>query len=153
MADVTSNTVTTPSSPEGSFLGGKGRLVLVGVVLVLAIVYLIYAAFPGNTSYYFTVDELSSFDGVIDGRTIRVKGKLVPDSFAREEGTTSATFQLTAGGQVLPAIYNGVVPDLFFNSHSDIIIQGSYNGLETFDVETVSVLCPTKYEPLVESDV
>ena len=131
-------------------LGGRGRLFLIGVVLLLAVAYLIYAAFPGSTSYYFTVDELEANSEEVDGKTVRVKGKLVPESFAREDGGTMATFTLHAGEEMLPASYDGVVPDLFFNEHSEIILQGSYLEGQPFHAETVSVLCPSKYQALEE---
>jgi cytochrome c-type biogenesis protein CcmE len=143
----------TPNSttPGRSFLSGRGRLVVLGVVIALAVSYLGYAAFSGSTSYYLTVDELEAFDGEKEGRSFRVKGKLEPESFAREEGGNRAAFTLTAGGAELPAMYVGVVPDLFFNPHSDIILQGRYNPHGTFEAETVSVLCPTKYQALEEA--
>ena len=150
----------TQESPEGvgditqhsrPLLGGKGRLILIGIVLALAVVYLVYAAFPGSTSYYFTVDELAVFDGEVEGRNFRVKGALVPESFVREEGGTKASFALTAGGELLPATYDGVVPDLFFNSNSEIILHGQYGDHGAFHAETISVLCPTKYEALEEA--
>ena len=133
-------------------LGGRGRLFLIGVVLLLAVAYLIYAAFPGSTSYYFTVDELEANSEEVDGKTVRVKGKLVPESFAREDGGTMATFTLHAGEEMLPASYDGVVPDLFFNEHSEIILQGSYLEGQPFHAETVSVLCPSKYQALEEME-
>ena len=150
MAQDTSGALTDASLPRRSFLSGRGRLFLVGIVLLLALAYLIYAAFPGSTSYYFTVDELAAFDGEVEGRTFRVKGALVPDTFVREEGGTMAAFALTAGDQTIPATYDGVVPDLFFNTHSEIILQGTFGVSETFNADTVSVLCPTKYQALEE---
>ena len=77
---------------------------------------------------------------------------LVPDSFIREEGGTLAIFTLTAGDESMPATYDGVVPDLFFNSHSEIILQGQFAGHGgVFEADTVSVLCPTKYQALDET--
>jgi len=125
--------------------------VVLAVVIALAVSYLGYAAFSGSTSYYLTVDELHAFEGEKDGRSFRVKGKLEPDTFVREDGGTRAVFTLTAGGAELPATYVGVVPDLFFNPHSDIILQGRYNPHGAFEAETVSVLCPTKYQALEEA--
>lgn len=152
MNDGTFEMMDDLTTSRRQFMGGRGRLVLVGVVLALAVAYLIYAAFPGSTSYYFTVDELAAFDGRLDGRTFRVKGALVPDSFIRDEGSTLANFTITAGEQVLPATYNGVVPDLFFNANSEIIIQGRFADPDgVFKVDTVSVLCPTKYEALEDT--
>ena len=152
MTDDTFEMMGDLPTSRRQFMGGRCRLVLVGVVLALAVAYLIYAAFPGSTSYYFTVDELAAFDGRFDGGTFRVKGALVPDSFIREEGSTLANFTLTAGKQDLPATYNGVVPDLFFNADSEIIIQGRFADPDgVFEVDTVSVLCPTKYQALEDT--
>ena len=151
MTQATPEILSDLSTPRREFLGGRGRLLLVGVVLALALAYLIYAAFPGSTSYYFTVDELAAFDGGVEGRTFRVKGALIPDSFVREEGSTRAIFTLTAGDKDLPATYDGVVPDLFFNSHSEIILQGQFANHGVFEADTVSVLCPTKYQALDET--
>lgn len=150
MAKDTSGTLIDASLPRRSFLSGGGRLFLVGIVLLLAVAYLIFAAFPGSTSYYFTVDELAAFEGEVEGRTFRVKGALVPDTFVREEGGIMISFLLAAGGETIPATYDGVVPDLFFNTHSEIILQGTFGGRETFQADTVSVLCPTKYQALEE---
>lgn len=150
MAKDTSGTLIDASLPRRSFLSGGGRLFLVGIVLLLAVAYLIFAAFPGSTSYYFTVDELAAFEGEVEGKTFRVKGALVPDTFVREEGGIMTSFVLAAGGETIPATYDGVVPDLFFNTHSEIILQGTFGGRETFQADTVSVLCPTKYQALEE---
>ena len=141
-----------PASEQRPF-GGKGRLILVGLVLALAIAYLIYAAFPGSTSYYFTVEEMAAFEGELAERSFRVKGSLVPDSFQREAETTKASFALASGSETMQASYDGVVPDLFFNEHSDIILLGSYEDGEVFHAVTVSVLCPTKYQALEEASV
>ena len=150
MGQGTPETLSDLPTPRRPLLGGCGRLLLVGIVLALAVAYLVYAAFPGSTSYYFTVDELAAFDGEVEGRSFRVKGALIPESFAREEGGTMATFALTSGGEHLPATYDGVVPDLFFNSHSEIILHGRYAGHGAFQAHTISVLCPTKYQALEE---
>ena len=121
------------------------------MVLAFAIAYLVYAAFPGSTSYYFTVDELAAFDGDLSERRFRVKGSLVTDSFNRQTETTTALFTLASGEDTLLASYTGVVPDLFFNDHSEIILMGAYKEDGIFHAETVSVLCPTKYEALEDA--
>ena len=38
-----------------------------------------------------------------------------------------------------------VVPDLFFNQHSEIILEGSYGDDGVFYSESVIVKCPSKY--------
>ena len=128
----------------------KIRLLVVGVVMVLALGYLVYAAFPGNTRYYLTVDEFWASNVNQDGRSVRVVGKLVPDSFQRETGTTMANFQVSNKGQILDASYEGVFPDLFFNPHSDIVMEGKYGEEDTFHVDLVIVKCPSKYQAVAQ---
>ena len=131
-------------------LESKSRFFLIGFVLLLGIGYLVSAAFPGNTSYYFTVGELDEFSGEKTGRSFRVKGELVAQSFIRQDLATTAEFTLFEDDHTLNATYSGVVPDLFFDEHSEIILHGVYGPDEVFRAETVSVLCPSNYEGLDE---
>ena len=73
-------------------------------------------------------------------------GKLVPDSFQRVDGTTLATFSVADQGEALPSVYDGVLPDLFFNPHSDIVLEGSFGDGGVFHTATVIVKCPSKYQ-------
>ena len=140
------------AAESGGLINNKTRLIVVGVVLVLALGYLIYAAFPGNTLYYRTVGEFYADESNMDGRSLRVVGKLVPDSFERVEGTTLAKFSVADEGRTLPSTYDGVLPDLFFNPHSDIVLEGSYGESGVFHTDTVIVKCPSKYEALAEGE-
>ena len=133
----------------------RNRLIILGVVVAAAVGYMIYAAFPGNALYFLTVSEFIGGEEYQDGRMLRVSGKLVPDSFQREEGSTLARFQLvdkedsTSEDAMLQASYVGVMPDLFFNPHSEIILEGSY-GVESkiFEADSILVKCPSKYQSL-----
>lgn len=139
-----------PPTASGGF-SNKTRLIIVVSVLLLALGYLVYAAFPGNTMYYLTVEEFVSDEQNQDGRSIRVVGKLMPDSFQRVSGTTEANFILTEDGEVMKATYNGVLPDLFFNPHSDIVLEGSYGEEGVFHTDAVIVKCPSKYQALADA--
>lgn len=146
---------TQSNLPPGSrIFNNRTRLFLVGVVLALALGYLIYAAFPGNTLYYLTVDEFVADEQSKDGRSVRVVGKLVPDSFERVSlngrPTTQANFILTENDHVMNATYIGTIPDLFFNPHSDVVLEGSYGADDMFHADTVIVKCPSKYQALTE---
>ena len=131
----------------------RNRLIILGVVVALAVGYMIYAAFPGNALYFLTVSEFMGGEEFQDGQVLRVSGKLVPESFQREEGGTLARFQLVdneeAGGDaMLQASYVGVMPDLFFNPHSEIILEGSYTPNHIFETDSILVKCPSKYQSL-----
>jgi cytochrome c-type biogenesis protein CcmE len=150
MIEGQSGTPPGPHPASSWIFNNKARLALIGAVLALALGYLIYAAFPGNTLYYMTVDEFVADKGNVDGRSVRVVGKLAPDSFQRVPDTTQANFVLAGQGETLEATYFGVLPDLFFNPHSDIIAEGSYNANGVFHTDTVIVKCPSKYQALTE---
>ena len=87
-------------SPRGP-LGGRGKLIIAVGLLVVALGYLGYTAFQGATVFYLTVGEL--LDGEADvGETIRVNGKLVPDSFKRDTEGTIARFSLSRRSAASP---------------------------------------------------
>ena len=130
------------------------RFFILGTVVVLAVGYMVYAAFPGNALYFLTVSEFMSGEEYQDGRTLRVSGQLVEGSFQRQESSTLSHFQIIdkegGSGELLDAAYVGVVPDLFFNPHSEIILQGRYGSDEMFQADSILVKCPSKYQALKE---
>lgn len=132
------------------------RFIILGVVVALAVGYMIYAAFPGNTQYFLTVGEFMNGQEYQDGQVLRVSGKLVQDSFLREDGSTMSHFQLTdsEGASAVPmnASYVGVMPDLFFNPHSEIILEGRYTTDQVFETDNILVKCPSKYQALEEEE-
>ncbi|PKB77944.1 MAG: hypothetical protein BZY88_20325 [SAR202 cluster bacterium Io17-Chloro-G9] len=135
--------------------GHRTRFAILGLVVALSVGYMVYAAFPGNALYFLTVSEFMDKDDVQDGRTVRVAGKLVDGSFLREDSSTLASFRLNdkdggSPGEQLAASYNGVLPDLFFNPHSEVILEGSYGPGQVFLVDSVLVKCPSKYQSLEE---
>ena len=131
----------------------KTRFVIVIAVVVLALGYMVYAAFPGNALFFMTVSEFMDKEEAQDGRIVRVSGKLVEGSFQRVSNTTLSRFRLIdkdAGTTAvnLSATYTGVLPDLFFNPHTEIILQGSYGPGRVFEADTILVKCPSKYRSL-----
>ena len=135
-------------SPRG-LLSGRGKLIIAVGLLAVALGYLAFTAFQSATVFYLTVGEL--LDGEADvGETIRVNGKLVQDSFQRDTEGTIARFSLTDGQQLLPAVHDGILPELFFNEHSEIVLQGHYAEDGVFQSQMVIVKCPSKYVALAE---
>ena len=146
-ADVTNDT------PEGR--SNRVRFIVLGLVVALALGYMIYAAFPGNALYFLTVSEFNEKTDVHDGRMVRVSGQLIEGTFERPGNSTLTSFQLTdkdgaATHSVLDARYVGVLPDLFFNPHSEIILEGSYGSDQVFEADSILVKCPSKYRDLEE---
>ena len=129
----------------GPLFSHRGKLLVVLIVLVGAFGYLAVMAFQSATVYYYTVGELQDLGVTSDGKMVRVSGKLVEDSFERKDLSTLAHFSLTDGSETLKASHDGILPDLFFNEHSEIILEGSYGPNGLFQSRNVIVKCPSKY--------
>ena len=143
---------TEPLIPEeGSLVFNRSKIFIAFVVLIGALGYLGFTAFQSATVYYYTVDEIIQAGPTPDGKIVRVSGKLVPSSYIREEGSTLAQFDLTDGTLNMQAVHNGVLPSLFFNEHSDIILEGAYTPGGLFESQNVIVKCPSKYVAADES--
>ena len=141
-----------PVVSEGGILSSnRGKLLIALVVLIGAFGYLAYMAFESATVYYYTVGELRELGPTPEGRMVRVNGKLVEDSFERIDTSTLARFSLTDGADTLSAAHDGILPNLFFNEHSEIILEGSYGQDGVFQSHNVIVKCPSKYVAAEES--
>lgn len=136
---------TEKNSQEQSLFSRRVRIASCGLVLVLALGYFGFMALQSATVYYYTVDELKELGQTADGDMVRVSGKLIEGSFRRDPDSTVARFKLTDGGTALAAIHDGVLPELFFNEHSEIILEGIYNNEGVFHSHNVIVKCPSKY--------
>ncbi len=138
-----------PRSPGSASVLTRGRkLMVLGAIVLAAFGYFSYTAFQSAQSFYLTVDELVEL-GPSATQSVQVKGKLVEDSFAREGGTsTLAHFLLHENGVQVDATYDGVLPDLFFNPHSEIVLGGTYSDGGLFVADRVYVKCPSKYQAL-----
>lgn len=135
---------------EAPARSNRTRFIILSAVVVLALGYMIYAAFPGNALYFLTVSEFNDNSEVQDGRLLRVSGKLVEGTFGREGNSIDSQFQITDSDADIPietlkASYTGVLPDLFFNPHSELILEGSYGVNQVFHADSILVKCPSKY--------
>ncbi len=144
-----------PLDDDAPGRSNRTRFLVLSAVVVLALGYMIYAAFPGNALYFLTVSEFKTNTEAQDGRVLRVSGKLVEGTFGRQDDSIDSQFQIRdkeGDNQniVLQASYTGVLPDLFFNPHSELILEGSYGANEVFHAENILVKCPSKYRDLEE---
>ena len=140
---------TELEGPQG-FFAGQRKLYIAVAMLALAVGFFAFSAFQEATVYYLTVGEVTRSDIEV-GKTMRVSGKLLPDSFQREGEGVLAHFTLTEGDYTLNADYNGIVPELFFNEHTEIVLEGYFDGDRVFQSNTVIVKCPSKYQAEAET--
>lgn len=144
----TRHSAPAPAAGIASALTRRRKLLIAGAVLLAAFAYFGYTAFNAATSFYLTVDELVASDPG-PAQQVQVKGRLVEGSFVRESTeNTIAAFLLEENGVQLSATYDGVLPDLFFNPHSEIVLGGVYDPGGVFAADRVYVKCPSKYQSL-----
>ena len=151
MLDPKEQSQRTAGSGISALLAGRRKLVIGVILVVIALGYFTYDAMESAAVYYLTVGEALEQWSANEGETFRVNGKLLPDTYQREQGSTVAHFSITDGQQNMQATYDGVVSDLFFNDHSEIILEGQFSPDGVFKTDAVLVKCPSKYIPVEET--
>jgi len=140
-----SNRVIYEDNATALLTAHRVKILIASAVLLAAVSYFALQAFQSATAYYLTVSELVERGVTVEGQSIRVNGKLVEGSFERHANSTLAIFSITDGVHTIVAQHEGVVPDLFFNDHSELILQGTYDPEGLFHSHSVIVKCPSKY--------
>jgi len=126
------------------------RKYFIFIALVVAVLsYFTYDAMKGAAVYYLTVTEAVGQSSDQD-TVIRVNGKLVQASFVRGADRIESHFDVTDDISIMTAHFSGVLPDLFFNPHSEIILEGSIGADQVFQADNILVKCPSKYRSLEE---
>lgn len=151
--DTESDEIAYPSYEEyrTNEIAHKSKFLVAVAAFLIVITYLGFTAFQSASSYYLTVGEVLEKGDTIYDKSLRVNGKLVHDSFQRESLGATMHFAITDGQAEIDVAYGGLVPDLFFNEHSEIMIEGEYSREGVFETDTIIVKCPSKYEALEES--
>jgi len=124
----------------------KRKFIIGGLVLFLAIGYLMYMGINSSASYYYTVSELMSQSSIPQTQVIRVNGKVLAGSVEQRSSDLSLNFTVTEGGKNLPVVYSGVVPDTF-RPDGDIVVEGTLGAGGIFQAKTLMPKCPSKYKP------
>jgi cytochrome c-type biogenesis protein CcmE len=123
----------------------KIKFILGGVLIALAIGYLIYTGIQSNAAYFFTVDELYARGATIENRTVRVAGKVDAATITFDNRDLILAFDVVGeNGQRMHAIFNGPKPDQM-REGADAILEGKYNG-QYFETQSLLLKCPSRYE-------
>ena len=128
---------------------GIFRLISLISLVLLVSVFALYTTFNGNSMYYLTIDEFHEKynQGMIkNGQIIKVVGNLVPGSFVRNDLSLEAKFTLKSSTEnKMNALFVGPIPDSFFTTLNEIVLQGKLGSNGIFLVDDVTVKCPSKF--------
>lgn len=125
----------------------KRKFIIAGAVIFLAIGYLGLTGYQNAKAFDYKVSEFMQQGEPIRSQTIRVSGQITPGSIQQTAGDMTLRFTVSEGGQTLPVVYRGDVPDTF-KPGGEIVIVGKLNAASgVFEAKTLMPKCPTRYVP------
>jgi len=157
--------------------GGRIKFIVGGLLIVVAIAYLIISSTKANAQYFFTIDELISRGKSMVGQNVRISGAVIGDSIQYNPQALSLNFtianvpadnkQIEAQGGLaavlhdavtdpsrtrMQVVYLGPKPDLL-RDEAQAIMTGHIGENNIFYADELLLKCPTKYEEAVPSQV
>ncbi|WP_322507325.1 cytochrome c maturation protein CcmE [Anaerolinea sp.] len=148
----------------------KWKFIVGGLLIIVAVVYLIVSSATANAQYFMTVEEVQQRGASVVGRELRVSGAVIGESIQYDPQTLRLEFVVahTPGSQKevdaqggmaavlhaavldpnrprLKVVYHGVKPDLLTNE-AQAIMTGRLGEDGVFYAEELLLKCPTRYE-------
>lgn len=105
----------------------RRRVRLVGLVVVLAIGFLLYKTLTSAVTYFKTVDEALSARSTLGGSTFQLEGLVVADSITRPNATT-VDFTIAGSNGHEIAITNSGEPPELFQANIPVVLVGHFVG-------------------------
>jgi len=158
-----------------SRMGGRMKFIIGGLLIIIAIVYLIISSTKANAQYFYTVDELKSRGQSVIGQNVRISGAVVGDSIQYDPQSLALSFtianvpadnkQIEAQGGLakvlhdavtdsgrtrMQTVYMGPKPDLL-RDEAQAIMTGHIGDDGVFYADELLLKCPTKYEEALPS--
>lgn len=121
------------------------KIVVGGVVILLAVAYLVMAALPSGTAYYLTVSELSEMGARAQTEQTRISGNVVQGTIVQSAESQDVRFQVEDGSGRLTVVYSGVLSDIF-GDHVQVVVEGKQGLDGVYYAEKVFAKCPSRFE-------
>lgn len=140
-----SSTVRPTVQIAGQAANKKIKFIIGGVIIALAIAYLIYTGVQSSAAYFLTVDELYQKGVAVENQTVRVSGKVDATTIEFNNRDLLLTFDvMSETGQRMHVVFNGPKPDQM-REGAEAIIEGKYDG-QAFTAQSLLLKCPSRYE-------
>ena len=121
------------------------KIIIGGIVILLAVAYLVVAALPSGTSYYLTVSELADMGERAQTQQTRVSGNVVPGTIVRSADSQDIRFQIEDESGRLTVVFSDVVPDIF-GDHTQVVVEGTLGEDGIYSAEILLAKCPSRFE-------
>lgn len=123
----------------------KIKFIVGGVLIALAVAYLIITGIQSTAAYFLTVDELYAKGESLENRTVRVAGLVDAATIDFNSRDLILNFDVTSEtSQRMHVVFNGPKPDQM-REGADAILEGKYDG-QTFVADSLLLKCPSRYE-------
>ena len=124
----------------------RKKYVIGGILILVAVSFLLYTGFREGTVYYYTVSELKENTATLKDKEIRVAGQVAEGSMAWDPDSLIVSFTLIDENESLPITYEGIAPDNLQEGR-DVVVGGKYHADGIFLADNILTKCPSKYEP------
>jgi len=156
---------------------GRAKYLIGGLVIMVAVLFLIYSSTKTTGEYFLTVDELMLKQASMVGRNLRVSGAVIGSSIQFDPVSQDLAFEIAnvpgdnasikaQGGLArvlheavvdpsrsrLHVVYTGAKPDLM-RDEAQAIITGHLGSDGIFHADELLLKCPTRYEQAVPSQI
>lgn len=151
-------------------MGGKGKFIFAGLLIVAAVAYLIVSNTGSTAHYFLTVEELQAMGDEAAGRNVTVSGAVLGESITYDPSLPRVTFTIVQvpgdpqeverggglaavlnaavndpGAPRLEIVYDDIKPDLLQNE-AQAILRGQLGDDGRFYADELLLKCPTRYE-------
>ncbi len=173
MAEMTWEKV--PASEKGTTSPGikteKLKFIIGGILLLVAVLYLVLSGMDGGTQYFMTIDELVA-NADYDGQIVRISGAVIGETIQYDSTTLKLNFTVAhipketnnlaltlheavlnpAGQRLEIRMENQVMPDLLQNE-AQAILSGKMGEDGIFYASELLLKCPSRYEEAIPMQV
>ncbi|MCA9248852.1 MAG: cytochrome c maturation protein CcmE [Planctomycetales bacterium] len=121
------------------------KLALGGTVLSCVVAYVAYLGASSSWQYYLTVDECAASAHDFVGKSLRVSGRIAPESLDIRPDRSSAQFSLVGATSQLQAECAAPLPDNLAED-IEVVVEGRLNAQGQLVGDKVLTRCASKYE-------
>ena len=123
------------------------KIALSVAVVAAGVGYMIYSTVSSGEAleYYKHVNEVTGDPQRWRGHRLQLHGNVVAGSILKKKGALDFRFAVHNGGSWVDVHYKGLIPDAFKDC-AELIVKGKLEDGQTFQAETISAKCPSKYE-------
>ena len=122
------------------------RLIIGGIIVLLALAALGYAGFMTGGTYYYEVGEFLDKGQAVAGQVTRVSGEVAPDPVREGTSVSFTLLDMTGRTASLPVSYKGQVPETF-QVGRQVVVEGKLDASGVFQASNIITKCSSKYEP------